>query len=207
MVWVEVMGSVQDSFKTRMIIKKTFLECSRNHKHDVCTAELVVFQVFFMLCHALSRFFCWRGCCLCWQVLTYRMDKSYGQMGSLLRSGSRQTLFASQLMRYADLYSSTCLNLLHYPFNYLFMAPPVLVSPLSHPCTWTEYNLSPWWLLFTSLSLVNSFRCRTRRCLKTQPSLLRQISLSKTILSRWIETKGIVVMMQCLFYSFFPEFI
>ncbi|XP_036974170.1 5'-nucleotidase, cytosolic II, like 1 [Acanthopagrus latus] len=60
-------------------------------------------------------------------VLTYRMDKSYGQMGSLLRSGSRQTLFASQLMRYADLYSSTCLNLLHYPFNYLFMAPPVLM--------------------------------------------------------------------------------
>ncbi|XP_040915704.1 5'-nucleotidase, cytosolic II, like 1 [Toxotes jaculatrix] len=61
------------------------------------------------------------------KVLTHRMDMSYGQMGSLLRSGSRQTLFASQLMRYADLYSSTCINLLHYPFNYLFMAPPVLM--------------------------------------------------------------------------------
>ncbi|XP_078127582.1 cytosolic purine 5'-nucleotidase-like isoform X1 [Sander vitreus] len=61
------------------------------------------------------------------KVLTYRMDMSYGQMGSLLRSGARQTLFASQLMRYADLYSSTCMNLLHYPFNYLFMAPPVLM--------------------------------------------------------------------------------
>ncbi|KAM9338125.1 5'-nucleotidase, cytosolic II, like 1 isoform 1-T2 [Symphorus nematophorus] len=61
------------------------------------------------------------------KVLTYRMDMSYGQMGSLLRSGARQTLFASQLMRYADLYSSTCVNLLHYPFNYLFMAPPVLM--------------------------------------------------------------------------------
>ncbi|XP_029300968.1 cytosolic purine 5'-nucleotidase-like isoform X1 [Cottoperca gobio] len=61
------------------------------------------------------------------KVLTYRMDMSYGQMGSLLRSGSRQTLFASQLMRYADLYSSSCVNLLHYPFNYLFMAPPVLM--------------------------------------------------------------------------------
>ncbi|XP_037835172.1 5'-nucleotidase, cytosolic II, like 1 [Kryptolebias marmoratus] len=60
-------------------------------------------------------------------VLTYRMDISYGQMGSLLRSGSTQTLFASQLIRYADLYSSTCLNLLQYPFNYLFMAPPVLM--------------------------------------------------------------------------------
>lgn len=65
---------------------------------------------------------------LCLQVLTHRMDMSYGQMGSLMRSGSRQTLFASQLTRYADLYSSTCVNLLHYPSNYLFTAPPVLVS-------------------------------------------------------------------------------
>ncbi|XP_056147214.1 cytosolic purine 5'-nucleotidase-like isoform X7 [Lampris incognitus] len=61
------------------------------------------------------------------KVVTQRMDMSYGQMGSLLRSGSRQTLFASQLMRYADIYSSSCINLLHYPFNYLFMAPPVLM--------------------------------------------------------------------------------
>ncbi|XP_034047930.1 5'-nucleotidase, cytosolic II, like 1 isoform X2 [Thalassophryne amazonica] len=61
------------------------------------------------------------------KVLTNRMDTSYGQMGSLLRSGSRQTLFASQLVRYADLYSSSVLNLLHYPLNYLFVAPPVLL--------------------------------------------------------------------------------
>ena len=61
------------------------------------------------------------------------MDSSYKQMGSLLRSGSRQTLFANQLMRYADLYSSSCMNLLHYPFSYLFMAPPVLVSTPSLP--------------------------------------------------------------------------
>ncbi|XP_061656881.1 5'-nucleotidase, cytosolic II, like 1 isoform X2 [Syngnathoides biaculeatus] len=60
-------------------------------------------------------------------ILTSWMDMSYGQMGSLLRSGSRQTLFASQLMRYADLYSATCISLLHYPLNYLFMAPPVLM--------------------------------------------------------------------------------
>lgn len=59
------------------------------------------------------------------KVLTYRMDISYGQMGSLLRSGSRQTLFASQLIRYADLYSTSCINLQHYPLNYLFLAPPV----------------------------------------------------------------------------------
>ncbi|XP_049595036.1 5'-nucleotidase, cytosolic II, like 1 isoform X1 [Syngnathus scovelli] len=59
--------------------------------------------------------------------LTTWMDMSYGQMGSLLRSGSRQTLFASQLMRYADLYAASCLSLLQYPLNYLFMAPPLLM--------------------------------------------------------------------------------
>ncbi|XP_077593386.1 5'-nucleotidase, cytosolic II, like 1 isoform X2 [Stigmatopora nigra] len=61
------------------------------------------------------------------KILTTWMDMSYGQMGSLLRNGSRQTLFASQLMRYADLYSASCVSLLRYPLNYLFMAPPVLM--------------------------------------------------------------------------------
>lgn len=62
------------------------------------------------------------------KVLTYRMDIAYSQMGSLLRSGARQTLFASQLIRYADLYSTSCINLLYYPLNYLFLAPPVLMA-------------------------------------------------------------------------------
>lgn len=51
----------------------------------------------------------------------------YGKMGSLFRCGSRQTLFASQLMRYADLYAASFLNFLYYPFSYLFRAPSVLV--------------------------------------------------------------------------------
>uniref|UniRef100_A0A4W5K550 5'-nucleotidase, cytosolic II, like 1 n=1 Tax=Hucho hucho TaxID=62062 RepID=A0A4W5K550_9TELE len=80
------------------------------------------------------------------KVVTYRMDLSYGQMGSLLRSGSRQTLFASQLMRYADLYSSTCINLLHYPFSYLFRAPPVLMphesSVDNHPLDFPSAEFS-----------------------------------------------------------------
>jgi len=42
-------------------------------------------------------------------------------------AGSRQTFFASQIIRFADLYASTVLNLLHYPFCYLFKAPPMLV--------------------------------------------------------------------------------
>lgn len=55
------------------------------------------------------------------------MDLAYGLLGSLFRSGSRQTFFASQVIRYADLYASTFLNLLHYPFSYFFKAAPMLV--------------------------------------------------------------------------------
>eukprot|EP00061_Rhincodon_typus_P017143 g45707.t1 len=62
------------------------------------------------------------------KAVTHEMDMCYGKMGSLLRCGSRQTLFASQLMRYADLYAASCINLLYYPFSYLFRAPPALGS-------------------------------------------------------------------------------
>jgi 5'-nucleotidase len=55
------------------------------------------------------------------------MDSSYSFLGSAFRSGSRQTYFVSQIIRYADIYASTCLNLLHYPFFYLFKFPPMLV--------------------------------------------------------------------------------
>ena len=59
--------------------------------------------------------------------VTHSMEQCYGQLGSLFRSGSRQTFFASQAMRYADLYSASCVNLLYYPFSYLFRAPPQLM--------------------------------------------------------------------------------
>ncbi|XP_036450498.1 5'-nucleotidase, cytosolic II, like 1 [Colossoma macropomum] len=59
--------------------------------------------------------------------MTYTMDLCYGKMGSLLRYGSTKTLFASQLLRYADLYAASCLNLLHYPITYLFRAHSVLM--------------------------------------------------------------------------------
>uniref|UniRef100_A0A671TDN3 Cytosolic purine 5'-nucleotidase-like n=1 Tax=Sinocyclocheilus anshuiensis TaxID=1608454 RepID=A0A671TDN3_9TELE len=61
------------------------------------------------------------------KMVTYGMDLCYGKMGSLLRCGSTKTLFASQLLRYADIYSTSCLNLLNYPFSYLFRAPLVLL--------------------------------------------------------------------------------
>ncbi|XP_064631608.1 cytosolic purine 5'-nucleotidase-like isoform X2 [Lineus longissimus] len=59
--------------------------------------------------------------------VTHEVDQFYGMLGSLFRSGSRQTFFASQVTRYADLYAASFLNLLHYPFSYMFRAPPMLM--------------------------------------------------------------------------------
>lgn len=81
-----------------------------------------------MLSYANCHCSLWSTCCL--QKVTHDMDMCYGMMGSLLRSGSRQTLFASQVMRYADLYAASFINLLYYPFSYLFRAAHVLVSLL-----------------------------------------------------------------------------
>uniref|UniRef100_A0A8D0DC05 Cytosolic purine 5'-nucleotidase n=1 Tax=Sander lucioperca TaxID=283035 RepID=A0A8D0DC05_SANLU len=68
------------------------------------------------------------GMSLCpFQKVTHDMDMCYGMTGSLFRSGSRQTLFASQVMRYADLYAASFINLLYYPFSYLFRAAHVQV--------------------------------------------------------------------------------
>ncbi len=49
--------------------------------------------------------------------------------------GSRHTFFSSQAMRYADIYSFSCFNLLHYPLCYMFRAPTMLMpheSTVSH---------------------------------------------------------------------------
>lgn len=80
------------------------------------------------------------------KMVTYGMDLCYGKMGSLFRCGSTKTLFASQLLRYADIYSISCLNLLNYPFSYLFRAPLVLlpheaaVDPQSRDLTTSELS-------------------------------------------------------------------
>lgn len=58
---------------------------------------------------------------------THEMDMSYGMLGSLFRSGSRQTFFAAQVMRYADLYAATFINLIHYPVSYVFRSPAMLM--------------------------------------------------------------------------------
>jgi hypothetical protein len=39
-----------------------------------------------------------------------------------------QTFFSSQVVRYADSYAATFLNLIYYPFSYMFRAPAMLVS-------------------------------------------------------------------------------
>ncbi|XP_042896001.1 cytosolic purine 5'-nucleotidase isoform X2 [Parasteatoda tepidariorum] len=81
--------------------------------------------------------------------ITHELDMSYGILGSTFRSercldfksmcgrklknfchtaiGSRQTHFASQICHYADLYASTFMNLMYYPFSFMFRAPPMLM--------------------------------------------------------------------------------
>ncbi|CAK8689038.1 unnamed protein product [Clavelina lepadiformis] len=72
--------------------------------------------------------------------VVHEMDMAYGTFGSLFRSGSRQTLFASQMTRYADIYAASFINLLHYPFCYFFRATPVLMPHESTVDHNTEYN-------------------------------------------------------------------
>lgn len=55
------------------------------------------------------------------------MNEEYGVLGSLFRSGSRTTFFASQVERYADIYASSCYNLVHYPNFYFFRAHMTLM--------------------------------------------------------------------------------
>jgi len=69
------------------------------------------------------------------QETIHSMEMSYGTTGSLFRSGSRQTFFAAQVTRYADIYAASVLNMLYYPTFYMFRAPAMLLpheSTVSH---------------------------------------------------------------------------
>lgn len=57
----------------------------------------------------------------------HAMEMAYGTTGSLFRAGSRQTFFASQVVRFADIYASSLLNLLYYPTFFMFRSPPMLL--------------------------------------------------------------------------------
>jgi 5'-nucleotidase len=61
------------------------------------------------------------------QQCTHELDMNFGLLGSLFRTGSRQTHFASQVTRFADIYASTVVNLVYYPFFYFFRAVPQLM--------------------------------------------------------------------------------
>lgn len=69
------------------------------------------------------------------QETIHSMEMTYGTTGSLFRSGSRQTFFAAQVVRYADIYAASVLNLLYYPMFYMFRSPAMLLpheSTVSH---------------------------------------------------------------------------
>ena len=75
------------------------------------------------------------------QEVIHEMDMSYGLLGSLFRSGSRQTFFSSQVVRYADLYAATILNLIYYPFCYMFRSPAMLM-PHESTVAHDKYGMS-----------------------------------------------------------------
>ncbi|CAH8536349.1 unnamed protein product [Schistosoma rodhaini] len=69
------------------------------------------------------------------RAIAQQMEESYGALGSIFRNGSRHTFFSSQVLRYADLYSFSCINLIYYPLCYMFRAPAMLMpheSTVSH---------------------------------------------------------------------------
>jgi len=61
------------------------------------------------------------------QETIHSMEMAYGTGGSLFRSGSRQTFFSAQVLRYADIYAASVNNLLYYPTCYMFRSPPTLL--------------------------------------------------------------------------------
>jgi 5'-nucleotidase len=68
------------------------------------------------------------------KITSQEMEDSYpSRLGSLLRCGSRLTHFAIMASRFADLYSSSCVNLMRYPSNYLFTAPHQLMVHETNP--------------------------------------------------------------------------
>ncbi|KAL3321080.1 Cytosolic purine 5'-nucleotidase [Cichlidogyrus casuarinus] len=95
------------------------------------------------------------------------MEESYGILGSIFRNGSRQTFFSSQVLRYADLYSFSCVNLTNYPLFYMFRAPQMLMpheSTVSHDDTpldsYHDLDATPC-----------SLQRRTRTGMQLQPSI------------------------------------
>ena len=52
------------------------------------------------------------------------MDMNFGMFGSMFRPA---TEFATQRMRFGDLYASSFINLFYYPLNYLFRATYILM--------------------------------------------------------------------------------
>ncbi|KAF5910145.1 cytosolic purine 5'-nucleotidase isoform X1 [Clarias magur] len=113
--------------------------------------------------------------------VTHDMDMCYGMMGSLFRSGSRQTLFASQVMRYADLYAASFINLLYYPFSYLFRAAHVLMpheSTVEHTHVDINDTESPM-----ATRNRHSVDYRDHECKKHQ--LTRSINSTITLTESW----------------------
>ena len=61
-----------------------------------------------------------------------KLDKGYGQSGSLFRAGSRLTYFGSQMLIWADVYTGSVINLCNYSIDHVFR-PPLMLLPHETP--------------------------------------------------------------------------
>ncbi|KAK5985155.1 putative cytosolic purine 5-nucleotidase, partial [Trichostrongylus colubriformis] len=59
--------------------------------------------------------------------ITDDMEAEFGAMGSLLRCGWRQTCFASQVKKYADMYTFNVYNIVEYSPLHFFNSPIYLL--------------------------------------------------------------------------------
>lgn len=75
--------------------------------------------------------------------VTYRLDMSYGLLGSVFRFGSRLTFLSNQTQRFADLYSASFYNIIYYPLSYMFRAPATLMPHESTVAHESECDLVP----------------------------------------------------------------
>lgn len=114
--------------------------------------------------------------------LAQEMEESYGLLGSIFRNGSRHTFFSSQVIRYADLYSFSCINLMYYPMCYMFRAPAMLMpheSTVSHEDSpkdsFTDLDSTPSGLIRGTKS--SQLGVAKRKSLTTESTLDNQLQL------------------------------
>ncbi|KAA3675163.1 5'-nucleotidase [Paragonimus westermani] len=121
-------GDIQKEIRVSLLLRICFyIKCVSIHFKSLPESIAGLGHVYFTFKNDFSL--------SCYQAVAQGMEDSYGLLGSMFRNGSRHTFFSSQVLRFADLYSFSCINLIYYPLCYMFRAPSMLMpheSTVSH---------------------------------------------------------------------------